>query len=65
MDLNPPSGPQPATHHIRFHDRGLLSASAVKIGEQSVIITTAHGELTVPLPMVKEITFPKKEGAAR
>ena len=65
MDLNPPSAPQPATHHIRFHDRGLLSASAVKIGEQSVIITTAHGELTVPLAMVKEITFPKREGAAR
>ena len=60
MDLNPPSEPPPAAHHVRFHDRGLLSASEVKIGEQSVVLTTALGELTVPLSMVKEITFPKK-----
>lgn len=60
MDLNPPVEPPPATHHVRFHDRGLLSASDVKIVERSVVLTTAHGELTVPLTMVKEITFPKK-----
>ena len=60
LELNPPAEPEPAAHHIRLHDRGLLSASEVKIGGQSVILTTAFGELTVPLTAVKEITFPKK-----
>ena len=60
MDLNPPTAPEPATHHVRLYDRGLLSASEVKIGEQSVTLTTTLGELTLPLPLVKEITFPKK-----
>ena len=60
MDLNPPTAPEPATHHIRLYDRGLLSASEVKIGEQSVTLTTTLGELTLPLTQVKEITFPKK-----
>ena len=60
MDLNPPAEPEPATHHVRLYDRGLLSASEVKIGEQDVILTTALGELTVPLKAIKEITFPRK-----
>ena len=60
MDLNPPAEPEPAAHHIRLYDRGQLSASAVKIGAQSVILTTALGELTLPLTAIKEITFPKK-----
>ena len=60
VELNPAAVPPPAAHHVRFHDRGLLSATEVKIGEQSVVLTTALGELTVPLTMVREITFPKK-----
>ena len=60
VELNPAAVPAAAAHHIRFHDRGLLSATEVKIGEQSVVLTTALGELTVPLTMVREITFPTK-----
>ena len=60
MDLHPPAEPPPATHRVRLYDRGLLSASAIKIGEQNVILTTAFGELTLPLKAIKEITFPRK-----
>ncbi len=60
LDLNPPTEPPPATHHVRLYDRGLLSASAIKIGEQNVILTTALGELTLPLSLIREITFPKQ-----
>ena len=60
MDLNPPAVPLAATHRVRLQDRGQLSASAVRIGEQDVTLTTALGELTLPLSLVREITFPKK-----
>ena len=60
MDLNPPAARDPAAHHVRLYDRGLLSANEVQIGEQSVSLTTALGELTVPLTAIKEITFPQK-----
>ncbi len=60
MDFNPPAPPEPATHRIRLYDRGQLSASAVRIGGQDVTLTTALGELTLPLSLIREITFPKK-----
>ncbi len=60
MELNPLAEPETAVHRIRLYDRGLLSATKVKLGVQSVILTTALGELTLPLTAIKEISFPKK-----
>jgi hypothetical protein len=67
IDFNQPPDPAAATattaapYRIRFYDRGILSAGAVRIGETTLTASTAHGDLSIPLPMVKELVFAKTE----
>lgn len=63
MQIHPAIMPRKAAFHVRLDDRGLISADELKISGGKLAMKTHLGELSVPLGMVKEITF-KKTGAA-
>ena len=57
LEVNPPAERVAAAYRVRLYDRGQISASALRLAEESVVLTTALGELNVPLAQVKEIVF--------
>jgi len=58
VEVHAPAAPAAAAYRVRLHDCGLISASALRITEKSVILQTDLGELDVPLLQVREIVFP-------
>ena len=57
LEVNPPAERVAAAYRVRLYDRGQISASALRLAEESVVLTTALGEINVPLAQVKEIVF--------
>lgn len=57
LEVHAPAAPAIAAYRVRLYDRGLISASALRITGESVVLQTELGELHVPLIQVKEIVF--------
>ena len=50
-----------APYRIHLYDRGQVSGSELTFNDNGANLTTAHGLVTLPMSMVKEIILPKAE----
>ncbi len=48
-------------YRLRLYDRGQISGSELSFTDQTAVLTTVHGPVTIPISMVKEIILAKVE----